>query len=384
MNRRRMVLMISVLALAWATGAVAQRAQRPEPPISNERTRYSGIEIGPTPVGAIPDVIIRDNDRNKDVQVTIEYPTRGGPHPLILISPGFGGTNRGYIALSSYWAANNYVVIRLNHGDRTANVENAEDIWAKATPADWRNRVRDVTFVLDSIDSLTKRFPELEGKIDMTKIGVAGHSYGAQTAMLATGVRTFPGAVSYGDPRIKAVVAMSPQGPSDSRGLTSESWAELRVPALFMTGTRDKGTTDLETPQWRAESFKLSPAGDKWLVTVEGAGHATFSGGGARSIETIAREQTDRGPMTIPLPPDPDEPRVPGGGRNPRDTRMSSPALSVKSVREENAALRQHEMMAVIRGVALSFFDTYLRADTAGREALEKASTRKGVVVEKK
>ena len=376
--------MIFVFALACATGAAAQRAPRPEPPSSNERTRYSGIEIGPTPVGAIPDVVIRDNDRNKDVQVTIEYPTRGGPHPLIILSPGFGGTHRGYIGLSSYWTANNYVVIRVNHGDRTANVENAEDIWANATPADWRNRVRDVSFVLDSIESLTKRFPELEGKIDMTKIGVAGHSYGAQTAMLAAGVRTFPGAVSYADPRIKAVIAMSPQGPSESRGLTSESWTELRVPALFMTGTKDQGTTELETPEWRAESFKLSPAGDKWLVTVEGAGHATFGGGPGRSIEQIAREQSDRGPMTIPLPPDPDEPRVPGGGRNPRDTRVSGPPLNVRGGRAENAALRQQEMMGIIRGVALSFFDTYLRADAAGREALEKASTRKGVVVEKK
>src|SRR5687768_825220 len=139
MNRRLMVLMVSVLVIACATGTAAQRA---EPPSSNERTRYSGIEIGPTPVGAIPDVIVRDNDRNKDVQVTIEYPTRGGPHPLIVFSPGFGGSHRGYIGLSSYWTANNYVVIRVNHNDRTANVQSAEDVWANATPADWRNRVR--------------------------------------------------------------------------------------------------------------------------------------------------------------------------------------------------------------------------------------------------
>lgn len=379
MNRGLVILVVSVLALACASGSIEDGAPR-----STEQTRYSGIEIGPTPVGAIPDVIVRDNDRNKDVQVTIEYPTRGGPHPLIVFSPGFGGSHRGYIGLSSYWAANNYVVIRVNHSDRTAKVENAEDVWANATPADWRNRVRDITFVLDSIESLTQRFPELSGKIDATKIGVAGHSYGAHTAMLVGGVRTFPGGVSYADPRVKAVVALSPQGPSDVRGFTRESWTELRGPALFMTGTLDQGTTELETPEWRGEAFRLSPAGDKWLVTVEGVGHATFSGGLRGMIETVARERRDENVPRLPEPRDPDELPIPTPGSNrPREPERAGSPLSQRS-RTERLAIRQQELLGIVRGVALSFFDTYLRGEAAGREALEKTGERKGVVVEKK
>ena len=376
MNRGLVIVVVSLFALACASSTLDDG-----PPRSTEQTRYSGVEIGPTPVGAIPDVLVRDNDRNKDVQVTIEYPTRGGPHPLIVFSPGFGGSHRGYIGLSSYWAANNYVVIRVNHSDRTAKVQNAEDVWANATPADWRNRVRDITFVLDSIDSLTQRFPELQGKIDATKIGVAGHSYGAHTAMLVAGVRTFPGGVSYADPRVKAVVALSPQGPSDVRGFTRESWTELRGPALFMTGTRDQGTTELETLEWRAEAFRLSPAGDKWLVTVEGVGPETFSGGLRGMLETVARERTQENPR-LPEPRDPDVYPIPGSTRPQEPERASSP-LSQKT-RTERLAMRNQELLGIVRGVALSFFDTYVRGEAAGREALEKAGERKGVVVEKK
>lgn len=359
MNRR---LIAAVVAGMFALSCAS--ATEEGPPRSTERTRYSGLEIGPTPVGSIPDVVLRDDERNKDVQLTIDYPTRGGPHPLVVFSPGFGGSHRGYVGLSSYWAANDYVVIRVNHADRTANVKSVEDIWTSVTPADWRNRVRDIAFVLDSIDTLTRRFPELQGKIDATKIGVAGHSYGAHTAMLAGGVRTFPGAVSYADRRVKAVVAMSPQGPSDARGLTRESWAELRVPTLFMTGTRDEGPSELETPAWRSQAFELSPAGDKWLATVAGARHGTFTGRFDTTIETASRQRAE-------------EERILGGVMTPEDPRRRRTA-------SENAALRQQELFAIIRGVALSFFDAYLRGDAAGRAALEKPNTRGNVTVERK
>lgn len=380
MIRRLVIIVIATLSLSCAsnppTGA--------DPPDSNESTRYSGREIGPSPVGSIPDVRLRDNDRNKDIVLTIDYPTRGGAHPLILISPGFGGSHRGYVGLSSYWAANDYVVIRVNHGDRTANVQSAEDIWANATPADWRNRVRDLAFVIDSLQTLTERFPELAGKIDATKIGVAGHSYGAHTAMLLGGVRTFPGAVSYADARVKAVIAMSPQGPSDVRGLTNESWSELKIPTMFMTGSMDRGALESETPEWRSEAFQLSPPGDKWLVSVLGAGHVTFAGGVA-GIEQIAREREgqDRG-VSIPVAPDPADPgSIPNRPPSGADATRQGPR-GPRSSRTESLTLRQKDLFATIRGAALSFFDTYLREDAAGREALEKTSERLNVTVERK
>lgn len=381
------VIVAGLVALALVSAPATLEAQQQRRiPDDKDAPRYSGREIGPTPVGSIPDVRLRDADRNRDVELTIDYPTRGGSHPLIVLSPGFGGSHRGYVGLSTYWAGNNYVVIRVNHADAVANVQNAEDVWAKATPADWKNRVRDVTFILDSIPALIKSFPELEGKIDETKIAVAGHSYGSHTAMLLAGAKTFPGGVSYADPRVKAIVALSPQGPSDQRGFTNESWAELKVPTLFMTGTMDQGAVESETPEWRAESFRLSPAGDKWLVTLEGAGRITFAGGaGPGLIEQIARERGDRDQgVSIPMAPDPRDPDTIPTNRAPSARDVTNQRSVNRGSKAEGAALKQRELFAISRGVELAFFDTYLRGDAAGRAELEKIAERKGVTVEKK
>jgi predicted dienelactone hydrolase len=377
-----------LVALALVSAPATLEAQQRRIPDDKDAPRYSGREVGPTPVGSIPDVRLRDNDRNRDIELTIDYPTRGGSHPLIVLSPGFGGTHRGYVGLSTYWAGNNYVVVRVNHADAVANVQSAEDVWGNATPADWKNRVRDVTFILDSIPALIKSFPELEGKIDATKVAVAGHSYGSHTAMLLGGAKTFPGGVSYADPRVTAIVAMSPQGPSDQRGFTNESWAELKVPTLFLTGTMDQGAMESETPEWRAESFRLSPAGDKWLVTLEGAGRITFAGGAAPGlIEQIARERGDRAEgVSIPLAPDPRDPGTidTPGSRAPSARDVMNQRAVPRGSKAENMALKQRELFAISRGLELAFFDTYLRGDAAARAELEKVAERKGVRVEKK
>ncbi len=359
MTRRFIVMFIAAVALSCASDPDRNATLNREP------QGYSGLEVGPSPVGSIPDVVLHDNARNKDVTVTIDYPTRGGPNPVIVFSPGYGGTNRGYVGLASYWAGNNYVVFRVNHGNliQASRVKSAEDVWAQSTPADWRNRVQDIELVLGSLQDLTKRFPELEGKIDATKIGVAGHSFGAHTAMLLGGARTFPGAVSYADPRIKAIVALSPDGPSDTRGFTNESFASINVPALFITGTKDQGTTESETPEWRSQAFKLAPAGDKWLLTIENARHATFTGRTDDLLEASARQ---RGAQ------------IPSAARTPMDdnTRLRTGP--------DNLAMRQLDMFGIARASALAFFNTYLRGDATAREALEKMKERHGVTLEMK
>jgi len=385
MNVRLLVVSVVALALALAPASMEGQRGRDNSRDPEKAPKYSGHEVGPSPVGSIPDVRLRDNDRNKDVELTIDYPTRGTGHPLIVLSPGFGGSHRGYVGLSSYWTANNYVVIRLNHGDKTADVKTAEAMWSNATPADWKNRVRDVTFVIDQLPALTKSFPELEGKFDAAKIAVAGHSYGAHTAILVGGARTFPGGVSYADPRVKAVLVMSPQGSSELRGFTKESWTELKTPAMFMIGSVDKGMTDDETAEWRAEAYRLAPEGDKWLVNLEGAANVTFAGGVPGLAEQIERERGTTGGPNVPVAPDPTDPdRIPTG-RAPtgREVAAQGPRQP-RGTRSDQLILRQKDIFANVRGVALTFFDTYLRGDAEARTALEKAAERTGVTIEKR
>src|SRR5713101_6708602 len=211
-------------------------------PVTLSIGNYSA-DMGPSPVGVIPAATLHDAERNKDVEVSIEYPTRGGPFPVIVFSHGYGSSDPGYEPLISYWTSYGYVCIRPAHADAAAqrdiirealerpaprsqsrqrgitvepNVQprnTMEAIWDKEREPQWRDRVLDVKLVLDSLADLEQRFPELRGKMDRNQIGVGGHSYGAFTAMLISGARTFSNPpLSMADPRVRAALVMSPQG----------------------------------------------------------------------------------------------------------------------------------------------------------------------------
>lgn len=348
----RRLLLPLLLALAFVSCASTD-----DPATQTPKSRYLG-DVGEFPVGAIPDIVLHDDARNRDVVMSIDYPISSGSYPLIILSPAYGATNRHYVGLGAHWASQGYIVARLAHsGERLATDENGSEVLPKLTAADWRERVRDVTFVLDSTSRLVRQYPELAGKIDTTKIGVAGHSYGAFIAMLLGGVKTFPGATSYADPRVKAIFAMSPQGPSDSVGLTKESFASLNVPALFMIGTQDAGTSDTQPTEWRRQAFELAPAGDKWLAVIEGATHRTFAG--VRDQLAGAPDPTFQPTMT--------------GTRDPYGRQTTDPR---RPNRESAAGMYEHNRFAAVRSISLAFWDAYLRGDSKGREALEKSESR--------
>jgi predicted dienelactone hydrolase len=228
---------------------------------------------------------------------------------------------------------------------------------------------------------LEKDYPELAGKIDHAKIVAAGHSYGAYTALLAGGMKLFPAGTSLADPRVKAVVAMSPPGPSANRGLTAESFAAINVPTLFMTGSRDNGMAESETPEWRSQAFELASPGDKWLIIVENARHASFIGRNGQLLEAMARE---RNPNMNPPVDGGFDPRNPTNvPRDPNDPTLADSRPRTRGS-AESAMFRERDIFGTIKAMSLAFLDTYAKNDAKAREALEKAMTSSGVVVKKK
>jgi predicted dienelactone hydrolase len=234
---------------------------------------------------AVAELALRDRKRDKDLPLRVLYPEEGGPYPVVVFSPGLGGSRDGGEPLAQHWAAHGYVVILLTHDDALALRPRDE----KARPADvlrdlrklrddprvWEGRVRDVTLVLDSLEGLPRQVPGLKGKADARRVGVAGHSLGAFTAQLLGGVSIdVPGGArgrSFADARPRAVLLLSSQG-AGALGLTERSWDGLERPTMVVTGSKDRGA-DGQDPAWREEPFRRCPAGDKYLVCVEGASH---------------------------------------------------------------------------------------------------------------
>jgi predicted dienelactone hydrolase len=233
--------------------------------------------------------------------------------------------------LISYWTSNGYVCIRPSHADAGALAKAAPDpkksIWDQEREPQWRNRVEDIKLVLDSLDELERRFPELRGKMDRGRVGAGGHSYGALTVLQLR------------DARVKALLAMSPPGVAANRATTPQFFGELRVPTMFMTGTEDRGPVEGENAEWRKQAFDYSPAGDKYFVLIDGARHNSFAGA-----------------LTPILPPE--EPRLVARDRPPIPQRASVGLAS------------ERHILQIIKVASLAFWDAYLKNDSAARDLL--------------
>lgn len=389
--------------LIFATALAAACSSQPQPSrqqIAPVKIGEYSSETGPSPVGVIPVATVHDSARNKDVEISIEYPTRGGPFPVIVFSPGYSGSSQGYEPLASYWTSNGYVVIRVSHADagalrelmrdpiREAYQQRPEDanrrersrrqqqaqaqsatpppfrpnpteaIWEKEREPQWRDRAADLRLVIDSLRDLETRFPELQEKMDRAQLAVAGHSYGAFTALLAAGMRTFSNPpMQMADPRIKAVIAMSPQGPAANRGLTAQSWSDVRVPVMFMTGSLDRGAAETEDAAWRRQAFENSPAGDKYFVLIQGARHSSFTGTSMAGFD-VQRPAVMTNPNT----------------QQPANATVSaSPAF-----------VSDRNLFQKIKVTSVVFWDAYLKNDAKARDLLQPDKLGSGVELTKK
>jgi dienelactone hydrolase len=128
---------------------------------------------------------------------------------------------------------------------------------------DLPNQAGDVSFVITSV-AAANGAGALQGKVDASRVGIVGHSDGADTA-LDTGY--YPGRV---DPRIKGVAALSPDAMTGPGGSVGAS-----VPLLLQHGDRDSivpySNSKTVWGQVKAHRFFLTLTGADHLPPVQGA-----------------------------------------------------------------------------------------------------------------
>jgi len=208
-------------------------------------------------------------------------------------------------------------------------------------PNEWRERAGDISFVIDSLPTLGERTPQLTGKLDADSVGVTGHSYGAFTAQLIGGVTIdIPEGerdVSFADPRASAVLLFSPQG-RDQFGQTERSWRAMKVPAMSVTGSRDRGTRG-QGLDWLMDTYNLSPPGNKFCVLIEDASHLSFS---SRLMRKIEQEEE-------------------------REARSLN---NDESGPEPPSSVEQRAIYQYVKLASLTFWDAYLKDEPKAREYL--------------
>ena len=283
------------------------------------------LDAGPIVVSEVPGVTLKDTKRNKDVEVRIRYsrlPANVGPYPIVIVSHGAGGSSMAFNDLCRLIASHGYIVLSPAHSDsirlRKKNkdelgIDAQKEIEKLADKVDPMDRLADVELILNSLDYLSDFVPDLKDakgnpKMDRSRIAIMGHSAGAYTAQLAMGARVrkspdSPDLASYADPRIKAGILISPQS-TGSGVLTKDSWSELSLPMLVVTGAQEStpGAAGFskETPLTRREPFDLARPGDKFLIFIQGATHSSFAGQNAANA-LGEKPETDVGTITDTL-----------------------------------------------------------------------------------
>lgn len=233
--------------------------------------------------------------------------TKGGPYPLVVYSHGLTLFRQISSFLTEHLASWGFVVIAGDH----------QDNWGTLTGESHREnfvrRPQEVTREIDFAATLTAADGALAGLIDLERVAVTGHSFGAETALLMGGARLNTnlflndwcakkpvdglndcGAVptlldqmvklaglkevptglwpDWSDPRVDVIIALAP-GP---QFYGPEGLATLHVPILLVEGELDwyaSAATANYTP------YTLLPADLKTHLIFKQADHGLYLNG---------------------------------------------------------------------------------------------------------
>jgi len=244
---------------------------------------YDPLVVSPEFTPHAVDLTVKDARRQRDIPVRVYLPQAIQAAPVVLFSHGLGGSREGSSYLGKHWAARGYVAIFLQHPGSDTSVWKDESprrrMQAMREAASSQNfllRVKDVPAVLDQLERWAKTDGHaLAGKLDLRKVGMSGHSFGAVTTQAISGQMTERGKALFTDARIGAAVIMSPSSPR--HGTPEAAFGKVSLPWMLMTGTKDTapiGDADMES---RLAVFPALPPGGKYELVLFGAEHSAFT-----------------------------------------------------------------------------------------------------------
>ncbi len=265
-------------ALFLAFCALTAEVSAAEPPPAAQTLRLAGLEV----------------------TAWLPRESTPGPWPIVIFSHGFHGCGTQSRFLTAALAEAGYAVFAPEHRDAAcanllAWLQRPEASFLE--PQDWSStsyadRARDIEALLDALS----RDPRFAGsRFDHRHVGLVGHSLGGYTVLGLGGA--WP---PWKDPRIKAVLALSPYAaPFIQHG----TLGGLSAPVMYQGGTLDFGIT----PELgKAKGAYQGTPRPKYYVEFEGAGHLAWTDLDAAfqpAIVAYSRAFVDRYLKGKPFPP---------------------------------------------------------------------------------
>ena len=261
------------------------------------------IPINPTkPVVSYSPVVLSVLGRPIDLQLRVTVPSTGDALPIILLAHGHGRSNwlsslEGYAPLYEFWAAHGFAVLQPTH-------LSSAFLRLKSPPGQelfYQERAEDMVRILDQLDTIESTVPGLKGRLDRTRVAVAGHSLGAWTASMLLGAsNTDPrdGSTWYKpEARIKVGVILgglgnggvdlSDAGKKNLVPFYNADFSKMATPALVVYGDEDVSPhLTVRGADWHADPYTLAP-GPKDLLTIKGGKHGFGGISGWDAGETL-------------------------------------------------------------------------------------------------
>jgi dienelactone hydrolase len=132
----------------------------------------------------------------------LDAPTSPGAHPVVVFTPGYTATFTDYTFLFEDLASRGYVVVSIDHTSEATAVEFPDGRFVKSVFGSYLGgelrsdeegyalavvaRLADLTSVLDQLERLNVSAESpFAGKLDISRVALAGHSLGGLTTVLA-------------------------------------------------------------------------------------------------------------------------------------------------------------------------------------------------------
>ncbi|MEV5732595.1 chlorophyllase [Streptomyces sp. NPDC052292] len=256
--------------------------------------------LGPQIVSVKP-IVVPAPGRGIDLPVKVTAPPSGQALPVIVFSHGNGWSLDGYEPLVDRWAAAGFVVVQPTHLDSRRNAIGWDDPRFATV---WRVRIADLHAILDNLGDILAQ-AGLESRVDLERIAVAGHSWGAQTAGAVLGARVLdadgvPGE-DFSHPAVSAGALIAATGTGDTLTpfaaehlpFMRPDFSTMATPALVVAGGKDQSQLSTRGPEWFTDAYHLGPA-PKSLLTIAEAEHTMGGVAGERVAET-----TDEDPARV-------------------------------------------------------------------------------------
>jgi len=224
--------------------------------------------------------VVQDRSRNRDIPIKVYLPETSTNAPVILFSHGLGGSKENSPYLGNHWASHGYLCVFMQHEGSDERVwkgkgpaQAMRSMKQAASAQNFILRVKDVPVVINQLEiwNKTQNHP-LYDRMDLNRMGMSGHSFGAVTTQALSGEEYPTG--SYADSRIKAAIPLSPSlGKGRNAG---RAFGKVKIPWLLMTGTKDEVGFLGSEVESRMVVYPALPPGSKYEVVLKDAEHSAF------------------------------------------------------------------------------------------------------------